>query len=210
MPAGPAVLRAVHALRSLGALRVLAPIPARVSPKDTANECTLFEPRTALERETTAATRGPASSAASHPRALLERARRSTTCSSSDSTLGLEGRDRAGLSIIGAMALLSASNEAVLRDNMSPASIPLFALPLHPDHRRSESGHVAKQVLDEVASLNDRITSSRRIGSRRRGSRRRTASSASQPSSCSGTARTRGCGSSARRPATSSCRSSRP
>lgn len=30
-------------------------VPARVSPKDVANECTLFEARTSLERETTAA-----------------------------------------------------------------------------------------------------------------------------------------------------------
>lgn len=30
------------------------PIPARVSPKDAANDCTLFEPRTSWERETTA------------------------------------------------------------------------------------------------------------------------------------------------------------
>ena len=34
-------------------------IPARVSPKDTANECALFTARTSWERETTAA--GPAS-----------------------------------------------------------------------------------------------------------------------------------------------------
>jgi hypothetical protein len=31
------------------------PVPARVSPKDAANECTLFEARTSWERETTAA-----------------------------------------------------------------------------------------------------------------------------------------------------------
>jgi hypothetical protein len=30
-------------------------IPARVSPKDAANDCALFEPRTSWERETTAA-----------------------------------------------------------------------------------------------------------------------------------------------------------
>lgn len=34
-------------------------VPARVSPKDTANECTLFEARTSLERETTAAGGAP-------------------------------------------------------------------------------------------------------------------------------------------------------
>jgi hypothetical protein len=31
------------------------PVPARVSPKDVANDCTSFEARTSLERETTAA-----------------------------------------------------------------------------------------------------------------------------------------------------------
>ena len=39
------------------------PITARVSPKDAANECPLFEPRTGWERETTAATGPPASGA---------------------------------------------------------------------------------------------------------------------------------------------------
>jgi hypothetical protein len=32
------------------------PVPARVSPKDARNECTLFEPRTTVERETKSAT----------------------------------------------------------------------------------------------------------------------------------------------------------
>jgi hypothetical protein len=32
------------------------PIPARVSPKDARNECTFFEPRTTVERETKSAT----------------------------------------------------------------------------------------------------------------------------------------------------------
>jgi DNA-directed RNA polymerase subunit RPC12/RpoP len=36
------------------------PIPARLSPKDAANECTLFEARTSWERETTAAAPQPA------------------------------------------------------------------------------------------------------------------------------------------------------
>lgn len=38
-------------------------VPARVSPKDAANECTLFEARTSLERETTTA--APPSSSSS-------------------------------------------------------------------------------------------------------------------------------------------------
>ena len=36
------------------------PVPARLSPKDAANECTLFEVRTSWERETTAAAPPPA------------------------------------------------------------------------------------------------------------------------------------------------------
>jgi DNA-directed RNA polymerase subunit RPC12/RpoP len=35
------------------------PVPARLSPKDTANECALFETRTSWERETTAAAPQP-------------------------------------------------------------------------------------------------------------------------------------------------------
>jgi len=31
------------------------PIPARISPKDTRNACTFFEPRTTVERETKSA-----------------------------------------------------------------------------------------------------------------------------------------------------------
>ena len=52
-------------------------IPARVSPKDVANDCALFSPRTNWERETSSAV------AASH---LSRPARRkpSTTCSSSE------------------------------------------------------------------------------------------------------------------------------
>ena len=39
------------------------PVPARVSPKDVVNECTFFEARTSLERETTAAGGAPPSNA---------------------------------------------------------------------------------------------------------------------------------------------------
>ena len=39
-----------------------SPVPARVSPKDVANDCTLFEARMSWERETTAAGNGPATS----------------------------------------------------------------------------------------------------------------------------------------------------
>ncbi len=39
------------------------PVPARVAPKDVANECAFFEARTSLERETTAAGASPAAGA---------------------------------------------------------------------------------------------------------------------------------------------------
>ena len=39
------------------------PIPARVSPKDSRNACTLYEPRTTIERETTSSTGGGSPSA---------------------------------------------------------------------------------------------------------------------------------------------------
>ena len=37
------------------------PVPARVSPKDVRNACTLFEPRTTVERETKTTSAGPTS-----------------------------------------------------------------------------------------------------------------------------------------------------
>jgi hypothetical protein len=37
------------------------PVPARVSPKDVRNTCTLFEPRTTVERETKTSSSGPTS-----------------------------------------------------------------------------------------------------------------------------------------------------
>ena len=39
----------------------MQPIPARVSPKDTRNECRLFSPRVKVERETGSAASGPSS-----------------------------------------------------------------------------------------------------------------------------------------------------
>lgn len=36
------------------------PIPARISPKDQANECTWFEPRVTVARDTTSGAAGPA------------------------------------------------------------------------------------------------------------------------------------------------------
>ena len=43
------------------------PVPARLSPKDAANECTIFEGRTSWERETTAAAAAQPSSGSAQP-----------------------------------------------------------------------------------------------------------------------------------------------
>ena len=43
------------------------PVPARLSPKDAANECALFEARTSWERETTAATTAQPPAASGQP-----------------------------------------------------------------------------------------------------------------------------------------------
>jgi len=51
-------------------------ITARVSPKDTANECTLFEARTSLERETTTAAPPSSSSSGSSSGAPSSSARK--------------------------------------------------------------------------------------------------------------------------------------
>jgi hypothetical protein len=53
------------------------PLPARVAPKDAANDCSLFEARTSWERETTAAgTQAPAGSGASQSGAPASSARK--------------------------------------------------------------------------------------------------------------------------------------
>ena len=70
----PARVHPVRVVRSGRAVRVPREIPARVSPKDEANACTLFSPRVQVERET------GSTPAAGHVGAK----RRSTTCSSSE------------------------------------------------------------------------------------------------------------------------------
>jgi hypothetical protein len=52
------------------------PLTARVSPKDAANECALFEPRTSWERETTTAVAAPAASSAGQSGATSSSARK--------------------------------------------------------------------------------------------------------------------------------------
>jgi alkyl hydroperoxide reductase subunit AhpF len=56
------------------------------------------------------------------------------------------------------MGLLSASDEAVLRQHLSAIDTPVSLLLFTQTIGGSESGPVAKQVLDELATLNDKIT----------------------------------------------------
>jgi alkyl hydroperoxide reductase subunit AhpF len=55
------------------------------------------------------------------------------------------------------MGLLSASDEAVLRQHLAAIDTPVSLLLFTQTIGGSESGPVAKQVLDEIASLNDKI-----------------------------------------------------
>jgi alkyl hydroperoxide reductase subunit AhpF len=56
------------------------------------------------------------------------------------------------------MGLLSASDEAVLRQHLAAIDTPVSLLLFTQTIGGSESGPVAKQVLDEIASLNDKIS----------------------------------------------------
>jgi alkyl hydroperoxide reductase subunit AhpF len=56
------------------------------------------------------------------------------------------------------MALLSASDEAVLREHLAAIDTPVSLILFTQTIGGSESGPVAKQVLDELAALNDKIT----------------------------------------------------
>jgi alkyl hydroperoxide reductase subunit AhpF len=56
------------------------------------------------------------------------------------------------------MGLLSASDEAVLRQHLGAIDTPVSLVLFTQTIGGSESGPVAKQVLDEIAALNDKIT----------------------------------------------------
>jgi alkyl hydroperoxide reductase subunit AhpF len=56
------------------------------------------------------------------------------------------------------MGLLSPQDEATLRQHLSAISQPVQLLLFTQTFGGSESGLVAKQILDEIASLNDKIT----------------------------------------------------
>lgn len=55
------------------------------------------------------------------------------------------------------MGLLSASDEATLRQHLSAIDTPVSLLLFTQTIGGSESGPVAKQILDELATLNDKI-----------------------------------------------------
>src|SRR5262245_32838551 len=56
------------------------------------------------------------------------------------------------------MPLLSAQDAAVLTQHLSVISKPVTLLLFTQTFGGSESGQIAKQVLDEVAALNDKVT----------------------------------------------------
>jgi len=56
------------------------------------------------------------------------------------------------------MALLSPQDEATLKDHLSVVTIPVQLVLFTQAIGGSESGDITKQVLGEIASLNDKIT----------------------------------------------------
>jgi alkyl hydroperoxide reductase subunit AhpF len=56
------------------------------------------------------------------------------------------------------MGLLSAQDEATLKHHLSPITLPVELVLFTQAFGGSESGDVAKQILTEIASLNDKVT----------------------------------------------------
>jgi alkyl hydroperoxide reductase subunit AhpF len=56
------------------------------------------------------------------------------------------------------MGLLSPQDEATLKQHLSPITLPVELLLFTQTIGGSETGAVAKQVLNEIASLNDKVT----------------------------------------------------
>ena len=56
------------------------------------------------------------------------------------------------------MGLLSPQDEATLKDHLSPITIPVQLVLFTQTFGASESGEVTKQVLNEIAALNDKVT----------------------------------------------------
>ena len=128
------------------------PLTARVSPKDAANDCPLYEARTSLERETTTAV-GPASASTGPrrreaPRRALGRPSTNLFKSRSNCT---EAYNRRWAYSPRRTRSRSASTSSAID---TPVTLLLFTQTIG----GSESGPVAKQVLDELATLNDKIS----------------------------------------------------
>ena len=102
------------------------------------------------------------------------------------------------------MGLLSPQDEATLKEHLSPITIPVQLVLFTQAFGGSESGDVAKQILNEIASLNDKSRLSRRASSSIPRTRRNTTSTRRRRSSFSATASTRACACTARRPAMNS------
>ena len=56
------------------------------------------------------------------------------------------------------MGLLSAQDEATLKEHLSVITMPVQLVLFTQAFGGSESGDVAKQILNEIASLNDKVT----------------------------------------------------
>ena len=56
------------------------------------------------------------------------------------------------------MALLSAQDEATLKEHLSVITLPVQLVLFTQTIGGSESGDVARQILNEIASLNDKVT----------------------------------------------------
>jgi hypothetical protein len=65
MPGAPAGARRISqdGPKNINTFECMQTIPSRVSPKNTRNACTLFLPRTTVERETTTPARAESNSA---------------------------------------------------------------------------------------------------------------------------------------------------
>ncbi len=109
------------------------------------------------------------------------------------------------------MALLSPQDRQTLVAHLAPVSKNVDLVLFTQTFGGSESGLVAKQILDEIASLNDKITVVEKnfVLDTEDKAKYRRRQGAGRSSSCP-TASTRECGCTARRPAMNSSGSSKP
>ena len=152
----------------VGPLRVRrAHCRSRVSPKDVANECPLFEARTSLERETSTSAASPPSNSGGSPPAAARSprppARPSTTSSSSAGFTAIRMPSARGGAYNRDMGLLSASDEAVLKQHLVGHREPRVAAAVHADHRR-----LRERAGGQAGARRDRRRSTTRSPSSRR------------------------------------------